>query len=876
LSILQLKNDCISSSKIATQEAQYEILRNTTRVEGSILQAVTSTSDLLQYDIKSLTEQLRNVSLDSVQQIVSQFTASHRDLLEILTKRLDSILDLHMNFRVLSDESQMATARQIILDSLHFPQIYERRDLIYEVHDETYRWILEPKQRGRQNWDDFVSWLGATTDEGIYWIHGKIGAGKSTLLRFLDDNLTRTPHAFMGQDAAVVRASYFFWNAGNKLQKSMPGLLRTWLAELLEQTPELIAQVVQRRKWQVARLAGNHAIEWTVHELKECLRDYILYATMSRKIFLLVDGLDEIEGTDEVRQDLINLLRNLAVHKNVKICVSSRPLNIFRDSFRDSPQLKLEDLTYNDIRSYVHSQFYGNKRFQDLMQYDSRAAETLVTSLVGKASGVFLWVRLVVNQLLQGLRDGDGIRTLMKKVEDMPTDLDDYFMCMIESIAPQDRQEASQLLQLALYEEDEFVTLHSNRVVDFLFIEEGSPDFALKPSYDFSQLCFADRDAMAFRLGSTLRKLNSRCMGLLHCHGSGGGHMDFFNILDPFITPWFGYTELSATAHLVVDFIHKSLRDFLRTPKVQTLLHQYTNGPYDARMYFRSARLVQLVTLNKVGVNLDTKVGLASYILSTLTVPGYRDSPGAAAFASLVQPVVEELARAADLKYCRGWYIWRVLFCWHFEDSTFLTLALDFGLDSYVRLHLTPQNVHDKKGRPILDYILRPRFVNRPSGLSVGHTSPDMELLHAVLRFGADPNQLFRGVSVWALFLCFIADQYARKIGPHDVFAEKKVYLRALKTMIQNGAKTLLPRNWLSTDDFVNFPFVYQYFAETPDERFQRRFPNIIPILQKNDVFYAVADLLQCFCPYFEMTPSALKSFIFFNIFPSSTSEQRT
>ena len=155
------------SSKMVTQASQSEILNNTTRIEESILQAVASTSDLLQYDIKSLTEQLNNVSLDSAQQVVSRFTASHRDLLEILTKRLDSILDLHTDFRTLCDETQTVGARQRILDSLYFPQISERRDHIYEAHNETYRWILEPKEGGTQKWDNFISWLEATPGEGI-------------------------------------------------------------------------------------------------------------------------------------------------------------------------------------------------------------------------------------------------------------------------------------------------------------------------------------------------------------------------------------------------------------------------------------------------------------------------------------------------------------------------------------------------------------------------------------------------------------------------------------------------------------------------------------------------------------------------------------
>ena len=344
-------------------------------------------------------------------------------------------------------------------------------------------------------------------------------------------------------------------------------------------------------------------------------------------------------------------------------------------------------------------------------------------------------------------------------------------------------------------------------------------------------------------------------------------------------------SQLLATAHLTVGFLHRSLRDFILTPKVQNLLHQYTQGPYDARMYFRGVRLVRLVALNKVKADLHVEVGLASYILSTLTVPGYRDTPGAAAFASIMRPIVENLMQSERTYALEGWYICSVFEWWHSEGSTFLSLAIDFGLDSYIRLHLTPESVQSKKGRPILDYILRPRFVKRPSNLCVGKKWPDLELVHAVLSLGADPNQRFHGVSIWALFLCFIADQFAPgdQFAPEkwwlqdEAFSEKAVYLEALKIMVHHGANMLLPRHWLSGAADVELRFGRSYPYGDPNKRFSRRFPNITPVLLSNncnDTFYAVSDLLECFCAIFEMSSNALKSLILAEENPrSSTSE---
>src|SRR5436190_826923 len=183
------------SSKQATATTQNDILRSTTRVEGSILNAVTSSSGLIQNEIRLLAEQLENTNLDSVQQTVAEFLTSNRDLLENLSARLDSIFIQHNDLRALADERQVADAQQNVLDSLRFSQIQERRDRIHRAHKDTYQWILQPMLDQRQRWDNLTAWLNSDEDSRrIYWIYGKPGCGKSTLMRFLDENISVHNH----------------------------------------------------------------------------------------------------------------------------------------------------------------------------------------------------------------------------------------------------------------------------------------------------------------------------------------------------------------------------------------------------------------------------------------------------------------------------------------------------------------------------------------------------------------------------------------------------------------------------------------------------------------------------------------------------------
>ena len=118
-----------------------------------------------------------------------------------------------------------------------------------------------------------------------------------------------------------------------------------------------------------------------------------------------MDGSDEGEGTDQARKAMIDLLFGLPTREYVKVCLSSRPRNIFQDAFESCPRLKLGDLTSKDIQNYVRGQLDGNRRFCNLMRFDMPATEALMASIMERASGVFLWVRLVVRETLTGVRD---------------------------------------------------------------------------------------------------------------------------------------------------------------------------------------------------------------------------------------------------------------------------------------------------------------------------------------------------------------------------------------------------------------------------------------------------------------------------------------
>jgi hypothetical protein len=761
--------------------------------------------------------------------------------------------DRHLSRTTTEDlvQQRAVDAQYKILQSLQFERVQERRNQIHEAHNGTFQWILHPEIAQQQPVDSLITWLSSSLEsKRIYWIHGKPGSGKSTIIRFLDQNLIAPDHMFPWASGKVVlTAKYFAWNPGSKLQKSAVGLLRALLLQLLTAQPTFIASVIGQMNWAIAQAPGNQRFDWTFTELQRMLYTYISSTQSSTAILLLIDGLDELDDNDEDMEELIALFIRLNELENVKMCLSSRPWNIFQDAFEGFPQLRLHDLTHNDIYTYVKAQLSSQPRFKHIMRYEPANAQNLMSGVTKRATGVFLWVRLVVRELLKGLRDGDSIRTLQTRLDKIPTDLNHYFTRLIDSVLPQHRQEACMLFQIALYEETDFTTLHPLRLIDLSFIEDAEFNPIYADSLEPWHLELMDRDILQYRLDSTIRRLNSRCMGILECHDHSLG--------DELIDVQ-GY-DIPQAYNLSVDFFHRTCRDFLLTEEMQGTLHRYTKGPYDARLYILQARISQFVALVELDENHGQALALASNIMSSIARPSYKNTTASIILANMIQPRLEKFINSRKTHESAG-YISSSVVGWRDEHSSFLTLAIDFELSAYVRQHLTKEVVQKKTGRPILDYVLRPRFVGMMTDMEIGNQTPNIEVLRNVLQFGADPNEYYRSTSVWASFLCCIADLFKNE-SPAAACVD---YYTALELMIMSGADELLPRPWLSMEtDYEVYPYSFDKDV-LPEARFSLRWPNA-KIAKKMDSatgtgpWYHVGDLLEHFRKYFGSRVDRLK-----------------
>lgn len=252
-------------------------------------------------------------------------------------------------------------------------------------------------------------------------------------------------------------------------------------------------------------LFDENVTEISEDELRLMMLRAIKQAQETYSICLFVDGLDEFSGLPE---ELIDLVRKASSFPNVKVCVLSRPWVVFEDAFQPKPILKLEHITYKDIKGYVTDSFEGQLGFSRLLRREPEYAERLIDTITTKSSGIFLWVTLVVRSLLSGMQNDDRVVDLERRLELLPADLEALFDTILNSWDPAYSEHAAQYFTLV----EAYGT--PPPALLFSFADEADVETGVKKAIEL-QLGRLSRTEAEIRLETVRRRVNSRSKGLI-------------------------------------------------------------------------------------------------------------------------------------------------------------------------------------------------------------------------------------------------------------------------------------------------------------------------------------------------------------------------
>jgi ankyrin repeat protein len=396
--------------------------------------------------------------------------------------------------KTLSDsDSQNSIA--VAMESLSFVRMDNRQANIRKAYATTCRWIFEkPEYKNWRNADSLAE------HNGFFWIKSKPGAGKSTLMKFLVQSAVKQ----LPEDHVV---SFFFNARGDLLEKSLEGLYRGLLHQLLTVVPRL--QDVLK----LQEIASSADQAWPLASLKTLFGEAILKLGQDR-VTCFIDALDECpEG--EVR-DMIEFFEELgestaAEDIGLRVCFSSRHYPQITMMKCQPMVLDGQDGHEDDIARYVKSK----------LKVRGKTAEDVRVAVQAKAKGIFMWVVLVIRILNEESDRGSNNAKLRKCLDQIPAELHELFQDILQR-GIQDNKHLVPILQWISFAQSPLT-----REELYFAVQSGDPDFVASQPWDPDE--------------------------------------DYAESMDLFILETSkGLAEMTRGKTPTIQFIHESVRDYLR------------------------------------------------------------------------------------------------------------------------------------------------------------------------------------------------------------------------------------------------------------------------------------------------------------------------
>lgn len=257
--------------------------------------------------------------------------------------------------------------------------------------------------------------------------------------RYSEKTVTRASQGSR-DDRDLILAAHFFDHEGDHLAHSITGLLRSLLFQLLRARPQLFEAILPRYE-EMKRF--HTAIVWSYRDLNVAFKAMLRHSECGPVIFF-IDALDE---ADEEHDEIIKLITGFSevCSKDTQFCVSSRPSADFSFYLAD-PEAKicLDEYSSQDIHHFVR------ESFQELASRFNTNYGILINQVALKAENVFLWARLVVEDLLRAARRRETVERLLHRLLKMPTQLNSFYRRMIDQASDYERSEVLQILGVVL------------------------------------------------------------------------------------------------------------------------------------------------------------------------------------------------------------------------------------------------------------------------------------------------------------------------------------------------------------------------------------------------------------------------------------------
>jgi ankyrin repeat protein len=277
---------------------------------------------------------------------------------------------------------------------------------------------------------EYTSWeVGANLN--FLWLIGAPGIGKTVISCFIVEKLQ---HLLL-ESQSMILAHYFCDNKDKDRNTAVP-ILRSIVAQLLKQKPELFAFIKDDYELKKSAITGSLESLWAplVRMLKNC---------QDEEVYVLIDAIDECEETS--RKKIMGLFKELDASSKARILITGRPETDIEEKAKFLGQiLRLDSGKINtDLTKFIDIKV---SEVQAEKSYPETLIQDITAMLKDKHGGTFLWAALVLKDITAAKTTKAARKKLKDLRSDLPADLPDVYDRILKNIT-EEAEDAVFILQ---------------------------------------------------------------------------------------------------------------------------------------------------------------------------------------------------------------------------------------------------------------------------------------------------------------------------------------------------------------------------------------------------------------------------------------------
>lgn len=306
---------------------------------------------------------------------------------------------------VVSSRRELNKEQRILLDSFLG---------ISDAPDDEFMSIDALRMKGSCEWltkrKNFQWWRDSPAAQ-IYWVSAKPATGKSVLSGYIVNHLKDLNRDCM----------YYFFNHGDKVKSTIGSLLRSMAWQMALSQPRILHAVLEICNSDDQLSRTDHRAIW-----RKLFIDGILRTKLDGPQYWVIDGLDECKADSE----LVPLLLKVAGTCFIKILVTSRNrFESYKQIFNPKVSVMSEEILPEDTKHDIS--LYLQANMDHIPSINDEARQNMVTKILQKSAGCFLWVSLVLQELRQ-VHTSIEIRQVLDEV---PSNMDELYSRILDSMS---------------------------------------------------------------------------------------------------------------------------------------------------------------------------------------------------------------------------------------------------------------------------------------------------------------------------------------------------------------------------------------------------------------------------------------------------------